>query len=82
MCPPDLSSLKWDNDGDLSPNDILTLMEKLTKAEQENKETSSIKLNSSAIYHKEISWSKIFSIWTILLETESLRGWHFLGGCL
>ena len=55
MCPPDLSSLKWDNDGDLSPNDILTLVEKLTKAEQENKETSGIKLNSSAIYYKEIS---------------------------
>ena len=35
--------------------DILTLVEKLTKAEQENKETSGIKLNSSAIYHKEIS---------------------------
>ena len=82
MCPPNLSSLKWDNDGDLSPNDILTLVEKLTKAEQENKETSGIKLNSSTIYYKEISWSKIFSIWTILLETESLRGWHFLGGCL
>ena len=55
MRPPDLSSLKWNNDGDLSPNDSLTLVEKLTKAEQENKETSGIKLNSSTIYHKETS---------------------------
>ena len=82
MCPPDLSSLKWDNDGDLSPNDILTLVEKLTKAEQENKETSDIKLNSSAIYHKETSWSKSFGTWTTLLETESFSGWNFLEGCL
>ena len=62
MCPSDLSSLKWNNDGDLSPNDILTLVEKLTKAEQENKETSGIKLNSSTIYHKKTSWSESFAL--------------------
>ena len=53
MCPPDLSSLNWDDDGDLSPNDILALLEKLTKAEQEYKETSGAKLNSSALYDNE-----------------------------
>ena len=34
MCPPDLSSLKWGEDGELSANDTLLLVERLTKAEQ------------------------------------------------
>ena len=53
MRPTDLCSLKWDDDGDLSPNDTLTLVEKLTKAEQKFKETRDVKLNSSAIYDNE-----------------------------
>lgn len=35
---PDLSCLKWGDDGELSPNDTLNLVEKLTKAQQESKE--------------------------------------------
>ena len=60
MCPPDLSSLNWDDDGDLSPNDILALLEKLTKAEQEYKESSGAKLYSSAIYNNKTSRVKSF----------------------
>ena len=49
MCPPDLSSLKWGDDGDLSPNDTLTLVEKLTRAENESKRSIGTQLNSSSI---------------------------------
>ena len=49
MCPPDLSSLKWGDDGDLSPNDTLNLVEKLTRAEQEYKAIGGATLNSSAL---------------------------------
>ena len=49
MCPPDLSSLKWSDDGDLSPNDTLNLVEKLTRAEKDYKEAGGATLNSSAL---------------------------------
>ena len=55
MCPPDISSLKWGDDGDLSPNDTLKLVEKLTKAEQESKEVGGATLNSSSISHEDPS---------------------------
>ena len=50
---PDLSCLKWADDGELSPNDTLNLVEKLTKAQQESKEAGGAILNSSAIFHGE-----------------------------
>ena len=34
MCPLDLASLKWGDDGELSPNDTLNLVERLAKAEE------------------------------------------------
>ena len=34
MCPPYLSSFKWGEDGELSPNDTLELVERLSRAEQ------------------------------------------------
>ena len=49
MCPPDLSSLKWGDDGELSPNDTLSLVERLTRAEQESTEAGGATLNSSYI---------------------------------
>lgn len=52
---PDLSCLKWGDDGELSPNDTLNLLEKLTKAQQESKEAGGAILNSSAIFHGEPS---------------------------
>ena len=55
MCPPDLSSLKWGDDGDLSPNDTLNLVEKLTREEQESKESGGATLNSSSLPQEEPS---------------------------
>ena len=55
MCPPDLSSLKWSDDGELSPNDTLSLVEKLTRAEHETKEAGGVILNSSSISKAEAS---------------------------
>ena len=49
MCPPDLSSLKWGDDGELSPNDTLNLVEKLTRAEQESRQGGGASLNASAL---------------------------------
>ena len=49
MCPPDLSSLKWGDDGDLSPHDTLNLVERLTRAEQESKGSDGTTLNSSPL---------------------------------
>ena len=51
MFPPDLSSLKWGDDGDLSPHDTLNLMERLTRAEQESKGSEVKILNSSPLPH-------------------------------
>ena len=52
---PDISSLKWSDDGELSANDILSLVEKLTRAEQESKGAGGPTLNSSSISHGEPS---------------------------
>lgn len=46
------SSLKWGEDGELSPNDILNLVEKLMQAEEESRRSD---LNSSPIPRKEAS---------------------------
>ena len=55
MCPPDLSSLKWGDDGDLSPNDTLNLVERLVRAEQEAKRSDGSQLNASSISQVELS---------------------------
>ena len=55
MCPPDLSSLKWGNDGELSPNDTLSLVERLTRAEQKSEGVDETTLNSSSISQGEAS---------------------------
>ena len=47
-CP----SLNWGEDGELSPNDILNLVEKLMQAEEESRRSD---LNSSPIPRKEAS---------------------------
>ena len=49
MCPPDLSSLKWGDDGDLSPHDTLNLMDRLTRAEQQSNGSVGNTLNSSPL---------------------------------
>ena len=55
MCPIDLSSFKWGDDGELSPNDTLNLVERLTRAEQESKGAGGTTLNSSPLPHESDS---------------------------
>ena len=50
MCPLDLSSLKWGDDGELSPNDTLNLVQRLMQVEEESKRSA---LNSSPIPQTE-----------------------------
>ena len=52
MSPTNLSSLKWGDDGELSPNDTLNLVERLMQVEEESKRTD---LNCSPIAHHETS---------------------------
>jgi hypothetical protein len=52
MSPTELSSLKWGEDGELSPNDTLNLVERLMRVEEESKRSD---LNSSPIPHQETS---------------------------
>ena len=49
MCPPDLSSLKWGEDGELSANDTLLLVERLTRAEQKANCSDKKRLNLSSL---------------------------------
>ena len=49
MCPPDLSSLKWGEDGELSANDTLLLVERLAKAEQKMNSSDKKRLNLSSL---------------------------------
>ena len=46
---PNLSSLKWGDEGELSPNDTLTLVERLTRAEQESNGSDKTTLNASSL---------------------------------
>ena len=55
MPTTELSSVKWGEDGELSPNDILNLVEKLMQAEEEEEESRRSDLNSSPIPRKEAS---------------------------
>ena len=59
MCPPDLSSLKWSEDGELSPNDTLELVERLSRAEQTMNSPDKKKLNLSSLdkSHEEFAAS-------------------------
>ena len=55
MCPLDLASLKWGDDGELSPNDTLNLVERLAKAEEMSQGSDQSSLNSSSIPQEEPS---------------------------
>ena len=59
MCPPDLSSLKWGEDGELSPNDTLELVERLSRAEQTVNSPDKRNLNLSSLdkSHEEVAAS-------------------------
>ena len=53
MCPLDLSSLKWSDDGELSPNDTLSLVERLAQAEELSQGADPSSLYSSSIPQEE-----------------------------
>ena len=53
MCPLDLSSLQWSDDGELSPNDTLSLVARLAQAEEFSQGADPSSLNSSAISQEE-----------------------------
>ena len=53
MSPLDLSSLKWGDDGELSPNDTLSLVERLAQAEELSQGANPSSLNSSSIPQEE-----------------------------
>ena len=55
MCPLDLSSLKWGDDGELSPNDTLNLVERLARAEEMSQGADQSGLNSSPLPQEEPS---------------------------
>ena len=55
MCPLDLCSLKWGDEGELSPNDTLSLVERLARAEEKSQGADRSRLNSSAIPQVEQS---------------------------
>ena len=55
MCPLDLSSLKWGDDGELSPNDTLNLVERLAREEERSQGADQSSLNSSSIPQEEPS---------------------------
>ena len=46
MCPTDLSSLKWGEDGELSSQDTWNLVNRLTKVEEETKASDLLHLSS------------------------------------
>ena len=52
MCPLDLASLKWGDDGELSPNDTLNLVQRLMQVEEESRRSDH---NSSPIPQRETS---------------------------
>ena len=55
MCPLDLASLKWGDDGELSPNDTLNLVERLARAEEMSRGADQSSLNSSPLPQEERS---------------------------
>ena len=59
MSPTELSSLKWGEDGELSPNDTLNLLERLMKVEEESKRSE---LNSSPILQQENSQDSLIQV--------------------
>lgn len=46
MSPAELSSIKWENDGEMSAQDTWTLVKKLTKVEEQDKASNLLHLSS------------------------------------
>ena len=52
MSPSELSSLKWEPDGEMSPQDTFNLVKKLSKVEEEGKASNLLHLSSKHSHSK------------------------------
>ena len=52
MSPAELSSIKWENDGEMSAQDTWTLVKKLTKVEEQDKASNLLHLSSKHSHSK------------------------------
>ena len=55
MSPAELSSIKWERDGEMSAQDTWTLVKKLTKVEEQDKASSLLHLSSKHSHSKRSS---------------------------
>ena len=53
MSPTEFSSIKWSKDGEMSPQDIWTLVKRLTKVEEEGKASNLLHLSSKHNHAKK-----------------------------
>ena len=52
MSPAELSSIKWENDGEMSAQDTWTLVKKVTKVEEQDKASNLLHLSSKHSHSK------------------------------
>jgi len=52
MSPAELSSMKWESDGELSSQDTWNLVKKLTKVEEQTKASNLLQLSSKHSHAK------------------------------
>ena len=52
MSPAELSSIKWEKDGEMSAQDTWTLVKKLTKVEEQDKASNLLHLSSKHSHSK------------------------------
>ena len=55
MSPAELSSIKWEQDGEMSAQDTWTLVKKLTKVEEQDNASSLLHLSSKHSHSKRSS---------------------------
>ena len=55
MSPSELSSLKWESDGEMSPQDIFNLVTKLSKVEEDEKASNLLQLSSKHRHSQQTS---------------------------
>ena len=52
MYPAELSSIKWEQDGEMSPQDTWNLVKTLSKVEEQDKASNLLHLSSKHIHSK------------------------------
>ena len=69
MSPSELSSLKWEPDGEMSPQDTFNLVRKLSKVEEEEKASNLLHLSSKHSHSKARASNK-----------NNYNNWFFISG--